>query len=669
MLNFPVFERLIVRDYRLFPGTNRKPEFIFDFKAGVSLIAGINGLGKTTLVNILYRLLVGPWDLPKDLGGGRFGGAAAEDVTSWRLRTRYFSQRVADGARDATAALTFSIGSTAFVIERHLANCRASSVSVNGQALNVDANEAELKSALIDATGVGSYVDFLTAMKYLVFFDEERRDILWDTQAQRQFFRILFVPPTQAQRWSELEGEINRADSKARNQSAIAFGMERDLRAKEEQLRQNAGVGDELAAAQTILDADLQRKTQFENDVLELDEQLKNARRILERTKISEDDALRSLEELRYGAIARLFPSLDDTAKYILTQLFAAGKCLACEADAPDERRRFERALETGYCTVCGAPPQEQRRGSAEAHPTQLERRRFARAKSALDDARTQRIENEENEKRLARSWSDAVSRLSDLSRTIEDQLQTVAGLRAKLPPEPEELEEARKTIRHVRNEEQAAKRDRRTAELAYEKLLKKAAGGIQDAAGHVAKRFQSYVSEFIEERCRLTFRMIKDRPSQGGEFFTYPSLKFEMTAAAFTGQQIRESPDDVSESQREFIDLAFRMALSVVAGIAGLTTLVMETPEASLDVVFMENAARLLRKFAQNKRRVIVTSNLTNSAMIPALMGGRARSQAEIAERWTRVLNLLDLAAPNAALHRHKSAYSRFLSKSIRGR
>ena len=49
--------------------------------------------------------------------------------------------------------------------------------------------------------------------------------------------------------------------------------------------------------------------------------------------------------------------------------------------------------------------------------------------------------------------------------------------------------------------------------------------------------------------------------------------------------------------------------------------------------------------------------------------MGGRARSQAEIAERWTRVLNLLDLAAPNAALHHHKSAYSRFLSKSIRGR
>jgi hypothetical protein len=385
MLHFPIFERLVVREYRLFPGTTKSAELSFDFKAGISLIAGINGLGKTTLINILYRLLVGPWELPKDTAGDRFGAVAAEDVANWRLRARYFSQRVADGAESATATLTFKINSTSFAIERSLANCRIKSVTTGGQPLVVDPQELALKKALTDAAEVGSYVDFLTAMKYLVFFNEERRDLLWDTQAQRQFFRILFVPPAQAQKWSELETSINKADSRARNASSVAFGMERELREKEELVLKNAGVGDEFAALQTILDADLESKKKLEDDVLLCDEHLKDARRTLERTKIAEDDALRALEEVRYGAIARLFPKIDDTAKYVLTHLFAQGKCLACEAEVAEERRRFERSLETGDCAVCGSPPSKQRRGMPDdVHPTQLERRRFMRAKTAL---------------------------------------------------------------------------------------------------------------------------------------------------------------------------------------------------------------------------------------------------------------------------------------------
>lgn len=63
-----------------------------------------------------------------------------------------------------------------------------------------------------------------------------------------------------------------------------------------------------------------------------------------------------------------------------------------------------------------------------------------------------------------------------------------------------------------------------------------------------------------------MSFEFVQDRPSQGGGYFQYVGLKFEMTAAAFEGKQIRKTPDDVSELQREFIDLAFRMALMEAA-------------------------------------------------------------------------------------------------------
>ncbi|WP_157629725.1 hypothetical protein [Rhizobium gallicum] len=64
MINFPVFEHLAVSDYRLFPGTSDQPGINFEIKDGISILAGINGLGKTTLINMLLRLLVGPFELP-----------------------------------------------------------------------------------------------------------------------------------------------------------------------------------------------------------------------------------------------------------------------------------------------------------------------------------------------------------------------------------------------------------------------------------------------------------------------------------------------------------------------------------------------------------------------------------------------------------------------------
>ncbi len=65
MIHFPVFEHLNVTGYRVFPGTADRPGLDFPTQRGISIIAGVNGLGKTTLVSMLFRLVVGPFELPK----------------------------------------------------------------------------------------------------------------------------------------------------------------------------------------------------------------------------------------------------------------------------------------------------------------------------------------------------------------------------------------------------------------------------------------------------------------------------------------------------------------------------------------------------------------------------------------------------------------------------
>jgi len=675
MIFFPVFRELHVGNYRLFPGADQKHSVRFPFRPGVSLVAGVNGLGKTTLINMLYRLLVGPYEIPKDNSARGFSGAARDRVSNWDDRKRFFSVRVADHAVTARARLEFSIANRDFIVSRALKDCSLIEVKCNYLPLEQNAGEsleAAYQRHIAAAAGVSSFADFLTVIKYLTFFNEDRRDIVWDRQAQRQFFRILFTTPETAAEWTRLEVEISRADSRARNYSTIADQTDKEIRSLSEALNRNSGVAAQLESAQKILDADLERKKQMEIEVGALEEELKKLKSTLERTKLTEDDAVKRLEELRYTALARLFPSLDETARYILTHLFAKGRCQACDADAGHKIAEFEHALEQHLCAICGAPPEAQGRAAAGAEvvapPEALEARRIDGARRAVDDARTQRLslvsQIEEGEARRR----EILQSLEQIAVSISGQMIANRQLRSQLPPDPEQITKKRQTYRDMRASEAEWISTRKAFEREYEIVLEQNQEAMRQATLRVARYFKEIAQKFLEEACDLTFVMTRGRPSQDGEYFMYPAMSFEMTAAAFEGLQPRITPDDVSESQREFIDLAFRMALMEAASREGPATLVIETPEASLDIVFMRRAGELLRSFAQGERRVIITSNLTNSEMIPAVMGGRVRDEAELQERRARTLDLLEVAAPNAAVRRHKREYKDFLDAGLRG-
>jgi hypothetical protein len=96
---------------------------------------------------------------------------------------------------------------------------------------------------------------------------------------------------------------------------------------------------------------------------------------------------------------------------------------------------------------------------------------------------------------------------------------------------------------------------------------------------------------------------------------------------------------------------------------VEGAACLIMETPEASLDGVFMEQAGKMLNSYgARPDRQMVVTSNLSNAGMISALMEGQRQDDRG------NIINLFEEAAPTRAVERFRSEYEQLLLVALDG-
>ena len=228
MISLPLLNRLDVTGYGLYPGGNpAAPGLHVRFRPGLTLVLGANGLGKTTLVTMLYRLLTGPYDISALMRGSDLGNASLRITKLAGIRQRTFAKRVADSAARATARLVFDVGGEQVVVERNLRDLSLRAFNVGTSPPSQD--EGQYQSEMIRLANVSTFSDWILLLRYIVFYFEDRRSLVWDPSAQRQLLRILFLRPDESQKWIEREREILEMDTRVRNIRAVATGEERSL--------------------------------------------------------------------------------------------------------------------------------------------------------------------------------------------------------------------------------------------------------------------------------------------------------------------------------------------------------------------------------------------------------------------------------------------------------
>ena len=659
-INLPVIERLVIRNFSLYPGEHGNGLDVA-FDNGISVIAGINGIGKTTLLTLLLRLLLGPSNPEK---ATKNVGRVSQRRLVEPKKFDFFASRVPEKLDDdAYATLHFSVGQRKVEVSRYMRDMRLKGVKVSGRK-HTPASETEFIEELAEMSGVLSAYDFHMVVRYLQFFGEDRLPLLWEPAAQFEFFKVLFFDESVADTLNKLFAMIQKIDSEYRNRTNILNrrrsslpSPERPTVAIEVQTTQGQLKEAKVAAAEAEAEY-VSLKLEF--DMLQREENQLLLQADDGQIKLAELEAQFSQADAKF--ILQALPTLGDKERFLMQGYATGCGCFICGAKSKKLLSGISKKIRKGHCFVCDS----QTPASTPADVIPISANEIHKIEAKLDAIRTHLVANDVK----LNDIDERTARIAPLLRSAATKraltLQAVEALDMLRPTD--DGQQAYDVYSEIDREQAeldvlADNRKRYTSE--YRAAVDNAQEEMSALKADLETRLTNYAMEFLQERVSVAFnRQTPFKIATGADRVNIPAFTVKMTSGTHKLPSERSNSSSVSESQKEFLDLAFRMTLLDMINNQGQKMLVIETPEASLDSWFMRRAADLMRSFAPEDstapRKVIATSNLNGTEMIPALLGlvdAKGKISKLPSHRSNHFINLLELTPSPAALAESRAA------------
>lgn len=618
----------------------------WELKPGVNAVIGGTSLGKTTFI---YALQYGIFE-KMVLNAGE------------RIEREFFKDRLTNRSPEKikedppTVEVEFSVAGSSFLVKRDLLTGALLDASCDGILLN----GAKYRDSL--AEKVGLHQDFASLARlqsHLLFFGEDRYLLAWDNLIQNELLNLLLSDHATYVHLNKLWDETESADSEARNISAQASRLEKDInkisRSSNVRELERRGQMKALAANRVSREAQL---AGLQRELREEQRKLATQDAEVERTHADFQLKLHSLE-------TEVSADLDEG---LLTAALAATPTIASVRHAleaffqtPDDRpcpccgrsglsssiaklaKEAATAARNGHCIVCSkemvSRATAKRRSQPQSGPTD----------TSAAKLRTVLFKREQTKSRLDSLRREETDILSALAKAREAELTYLQ----KHPASP--VEPLRITIKELRSRQKSAerRRDKKLAEL--RKGLTATNAAFKRIQSNIAKAFSKYATLYLDEPCDVELLKERELPGKRGPQVKAPHAAFFPVVS----RQTRPSALALSEAQRSFIDLAFRMAvIDVWHQQTGKTmTMIVETPEGAVDLAYMDRVATMLRTFSIQGHTLIVTTNLNNEFFLPELLAVHQKNQ-----RMQRILNLIELGRPHKVQKAHHKHFKKIL-------
>ena len=627
-------ERMKLTSFSLY---SQVPNLDIEMTDGVFCLAGANGLGKTTFLTALNYALTGivvdpDRKLPRSL----------EDYfhKSRDYSSEYFSGRIDESDREtATIELQFSIGNRRYTIARglfepsklrHLEVTRypatdedKESMEVNSDAVTASDLHDEYKRLVTQDVGLKSFDQFAFLQHFVLTFDESRRLLFWHQEALEQALFLAFGRDYKdAEKAETLRKEVDRQGSIARNNKWRATQLRSEI-----EILTNAIDGetppteDEIALGreheEIIEEVDI-RRSDLDSKEAEVNEaELTVTKLSAERTSLEAQYAREFAKRVQKRSRVELHP--------LVRNSLSTAECGVCGSSRAHVVPHIQKSLESHTCPFCESSIQsEGNDGEAAIRlrnvDDQLEqiRRRLESAQHSYERLRDERYV-------ITQQLSAVQVQAEEFERANAEALKRITERPANIQQRIANLNEVFKSYMSIRDE-------------AIEER-NKVRGELRQYQRDVQVRYAAAEEEFVP----LFRNLAEDFLGIDLDVMLQSSdtISGGLSLAVELRGSIRHQADQLSESQRFFLDIALRMALAqYISDKESTAPMMIDTPEGSLDIAYESRAGRMFASFVRAGHDIVMTANINTSQLLIRLAEecGRTRMKLQRMTSWAEL-------------------------------
>ena len=631
-ITFPQIVAIRLEKFDLY---SLQPDIDVTIDREVFCLIGANGLGKSTFLNTINYAMTGAVPDPKR----KFQSADeyyAYVATLGRTKD-YFDGRISEQARPfAKVTVKLSWPSKTLEVTRnifegssisHLAitdkTTNHTCVESMDDGVETETIKARYEKAVLELTGLKSFAQFVFHLHFIATFDEGRHLLLWDKDAATNALYLAFgTDPSIVQIIEKLGRDMQRASSQARNLMYSARHVSKRI---EELIERCGGEDNE----DRLTDIELQ--TQY-NSLLTAYEDTENRFRNIQ-------NQLRDTE-LKWVALSAQLTENQLEYRRLFSQRLQKTPSVALHP-------LVQTSLAEDICAICGS----------------------VHISAAI------KIKVDANECPLCQRT------VPESSSEDQEIIQKLHGLDTNIIELNEKLKSILKTRERLGNERTLAECNEMSAREALQSLTNENSaaltkiniGGSSNLRAEIAEqeverdKFKRQSDEQYKrrdefrEKLRVYETEFKAQYTKGAQTFV---PRFRELAESFIGlavdvelehrqgvdsagfglrlqmnDKLRLGPEMLSESQRFFLDIALRMALSEQMT-GGASTLLIDTPEGSLDIAYEARAGVMFSKYVDNGNFILMTANLRSSHLVLRLAGLQHDTGMQVARMtdWTEL-------------------------------